>query len=137
GRNERLCRQLQAEASRQTRSIHVIGFTDKMHEFMRAADLVVTKPGGLTASEALVCGVPLVVVNPIPGQEARNSDFLLEHGAGIKVNNMRLLGYRVGRLLSNQRQLDALRQATAALGRPDAAALIATDALRILTGARV
>ena len=58
----------------------VLGFTDAMHELMAVADLVVSKPGGLTTSEALASGAAMVIVNPIPGQEARNSDYLLEQG---------------------------------------------------------
>ena len=63
---------------------HVVGFTDQMDELMAAADLVVSKPGGLTTSECLASGAVMVIVNPIPGQETRNSDFLLERGAAAK-----------------------------------------------------
>jgi processive 1,2-diacylglycerol beta-glucosyltransferase len=136
GRNETLRRRLETLAEPSERPVTVVGFTEAMHEWMRAADLVVTKPGGLTTAEALVCGLPLVIVNPIPGQEARNSDYLLEHGAAIKVNNPRLLGYRVGRLLSEPRRLKALRKAAAAIGKPDAARLIAQDALAVLRNGR-
>lgn len=132
GQNERLRRRFDHIARGRPRTIRVLGHTDRMHELMRAADLVVTKPGGLTVSEALVCGLPMVVVNPIPGQEARNSDFLLERGAGIKVNNPRLLGYRIMRLLQQPERLARLRIAALALGRPDAADLIAADALKLL-----
>lgn len=135
GRNERLEQRLRRIASRATRTVRVYGFTDAMHELMRAADLAVTKPGGLTVSEALACGLPLVIVNPIPGQETRNSDYLLEVGAAIKVNNQRLLGHRVGRLLADAPRLAALRAAAEASGRPDAAQVIARDALSLLEGA--
>ena len=99
---------------------------------MRAADIVVTKPGGLTVSEALACGLPMVIMNPIPGQETRNSDYLLEHGAAIKVNNVRLLGHRVGQLLSDPPRLQALRAAAQAIARPYAAREIVADALTLL-----
>lgn len=135
GHNARLQRRFARLAQRHDRVIRVLGYTDKMHELMRAADVVVTKPGGLTVSESLVCGLPLVVVNPIPGQEARNSDFLLERGAGIKVNNPRLLGYRILRLLEDPGRLAELRRAARALGQPAAAQAIADDALRMLANA--
>ncbi len=137
GHNEKLRSRLQARASRGSRTVVVVGFTDKMHEFMRAADVAITKPGGLTASEALVCGLPLVVVNPIPGQEARNSDFLLEGGAAVKVNNIRMLGYRVGSMLNDADRLAALRRRAGGLGRPDAAGAIVDDALQVLAKTRV
>ncbi|MGE0479617.1 MAG: glycosyltransferase [Phycisphaerae bacterium] len=134
GRNAPLRERLNAIAEAAPQRVGVVGFTDRMHEYMRAADLVVTKPGGLTASEALVCGLPIVVVNPIPGQEARNSDHLLEHGAAIKVNNPRLLGHRVGALLTDPNRLARLRAAAAALARPGAAERIVRDVLGLLGG---
>lgn len=140
GRNERLQIRLERLARAAARKVHVIGFTDRMHEWMSAADLVVTKPGGLTASEALCCGLPMVIVNPIPGQESRNSDYLLECGAAVKVNNPRTLGYRVGELLGESTtspgapRLNRLRAAAAAVARPDATARIVDDALRLIGG---
>jgi processive 1,2-diacylglycerol beta-glucosyltransferase len=103
-----------------------------MHEWMQAADVVVTKPGGLTVAEALACGLPLVIVNPIPGQETRNSDYLLEHSAALKVNNVRMLGYRVGTLLADPDRLRQLRTAARTIARPQAARDIAADALRLV-----
>lgn len=117
------------------RSVRVLGFTDRVHDWMRAADVAVTKPGGLTVAEALACGLPLVIVNPIPGQETRNSDYVLERGAGVKVNSPRLLGRRVSALLADLSRLTALRTAARAAGRPKAAADIAADALELWGGA--
>jgi processive 1,2-diacylglycerol beta-glucosyltransferase len=132
GRNEQLRRRLESQACVAGRPVRVVGFTDVMHEWMRSADLVVTKPGGLTVAECLACGVPLVIVNPIPGQETRNSDYLLEHGAAIKVNNARLLGPRVAALLGDPARLATLRAAAQRLARPAAARDIAADALGLL-----
>lgn len=131
GRNEPLRRRLEANARGTERTVKVIGFTDRVHDWMRAADVAVTKPGGLTVAEALACGLPLVIVNPIPGQETRNSDYVLEHGAGIKVNSTRLLGRRVSELLADAARLTGLRTAARATGRPRAAADIAADALKL------
>lgn len=133
GRNEALRRQL-ADLAHAHKNVTVGGFTDAMHDWMRAADVAVTKPGGLTVTEALVCGLPLVVVNPIPGQEARNSDYLLENGAAIKVNNLRLLAYRVGRLVADAPRLTELRAAAIRIARPGAAQRIAKDVLQLLNG---
>ncbi|MEN6451103.1 MAG: hypothetical protein ABFC96_11485, partial [Thermoguttaceae bacterium] len=94
-----------------------------------AADLVVSKPGGLTSSEALARGTPLAVVNPIPGQESRNSDFLLENGAAIKINNLGTVAYKLDQLLSTPGQLAQLAAAAARFGRPQAAFDVARAAL--------
>jgi processive 1,2-diacylglycerol beta-glucosyltransferase len=132
GRNEGLQRRLDGLASDFTCPVRVLGYTDLMHEWMAAADLVVSKAGGLTVAEALACGVPMVVVDPIPGQEQRNSDYVLERGAAIRVNNMRMLGYRVSELLANPVRLRRLRKAARGLGQPGAAARIAADTLSLL-----
>lgn len=135
GHYTKLRDRLARQARDAVRPVTVVGFTERMHEWMQAADVVVTKPGGLTVAEALVCGVPLVIVNPIPGQETRNSDYLLQHGAAVKVNNPRLLGYHVTRLLRRPTRLQALRTATRRIARPDAATRIARDALAWLAPA--
>ena len=71
--------------------LHVVGYTTAMDEYMAAADILVGKPGGLTTSEALARGLVMVIVNPIPGQEERNADHLLEEGAAIRCNNLPVL----------------------------------------------
>ena len=123
GRNEELRRKLAAQDRRHP--THVLGFASNMHELMTVADLIITKPGGLTSSEALALGKPLFILNPIPGQEAANSDFLLEHGAAVKVNRVDDLPYRVEQLLGSKK-LAALAKAARALGRPHAARDICT-----------
>src|SRR5881296_3414914 len=94
-----------------------------MHELMAVSDLVITKPGGLTSCEALALGKPLFIFNPIPGQEAANSDFLLERGAAAKVNRVEDLPFRLEQLLGSAK-LKEMARAAKALGRPGAAAEI-------------
>jgi len=118
GRNTSLRRQLAGQDRRHP--THVLGFVNNMHELMAVADLIITKPGGLTSSEALAMGKPMVVLDPIPGQEAANSDFLLEHGAAAKVNRIEDLPFRLRQLLGSAK-LTALARAAKSLGRPQAA----------------
>jgi processive 1,2-diacylglycerol beta-glucosyltransferase len=105
---------------------HILGFALNMHELMAVADLIVTKPGGLTTSEALALGKPLLIVNPIPGQEAANSDFLLERGAAAKVNRVEDIPYRIEQLFSSGK-LAQMSRAAKALGRPRAAQTICEE----------
>ena len=125
GRNEALKAELEAVAARQPIgsrvTLKVVGYTDAMHEFMAASDLIVGKPGGLTTSEALASGLGFVVVNPIPGQEERNSDHLLENGVAIKCNNLPTLTYKVDRLLADPARLAAMQARSRAMGRPRSA----------------
>jgi processive 1,2-diacylglycerol beta-glucosyltransferase len=112
---------------------HVLGFVTNMHEWMTVADLIVTKPGGLTSAEALALGKPLFILNPIPGQEMANSDFLLERGAAAKANRPEDLPFRMKRLLGSAK-LQEMADAARALGRPDAArAVCAAVAARVRT----
>jgi processive 1,2-diacylglycerol beta-glucosyltransferase len=127
GRNEQLRRTLAAQD--RMHPTHVLGFATNMHELMAVADLLITKPGGLTSSEALAVGRPLVILNPIPGQEAANSDFLLERGAAAKVNRVEDLPYRLEQLLGS-RKLAEMARAAKALGKPDAAREICHEVVR-------
>lgn len=125
GRNEELKARLEALASQRPDDssvrLKVVGYTTEMDEYMAAADLVVGKPGGLTSSEAMARGLGFVVVSPIPGQEERNSDHLLEEGAAIRCNNLPVLAYKIDRLLDDPKRLEAIRANALRMGRPRAA----------------
>src|ERR1041384_7704309 len=127
GRNPELRRELAAEDRRHP--THVLGYASNMHELMAAADLIITKPGGLTTSELLALGKPLFIVNPIPGQEAANSDFLLERGAAAQVNRVEDLPFRIEQLLGTKK-LAEMARAAKTLGRPNAAREICEEVVR-------
>jgi processive 1,2-diacylglycerol beta-glucosyltransferase len=76
---------------------------------MHASDLLVTKPGGLTVSEALACGVPLAVFDAIPGQEEENADFLLSNDMAVKLEPGKDCGEVVRELLDDTRHMDEMR----------------------------
>ena len=133
GRNEELRRELAAQDRKHP--THVLGFVRNMHELMTLADLLITKPGGLTTSEALALGRPLFILNPIPGQEAANSDFLLQHGAAEKANRVEDLPYRLGQLLGSKKHT-AMAKAAKELGQPAAAAAICREVVRRWEAAR-
>jgi processive 1,2-diacylglycerol beta-glucosyltransferase len=99
----------------------ILGYSDRMHELMHISDLFIGKPGGLTTSEALACGLPMAVFSPIPGQEERNADHLLEEGAGIRCNELTTLPFKIDRLLADPARLSAMRRAAKEMGRPHAA----------------
>lgn len=101
--------------------LKVVGYTTEMDEYMAAADLVVGKPGGLTMSESLARGVPFVIVKPIPGQEERNADHLLEEGAAIRCNNLPTLAFKIDTLLGDPGRLEGMRANIRRLAKPRAA----------------
>ena len=126
GRNEELRRELAAQDRKHP--TRVLGFASNMHELMGVADLIITKPGGLTSSEALALGKPLFILDPIPGQEAANSDFLLERGAAAKVNRVEDLPYRVEQLLGSKK-LGEMAKAAKALGRLKSAETVCKEVI--------
>lgn len=133
GKNEKVRDQLRAVRPPHRHHVKVLGFTKEMHELMAVADLVMSKPGGLTTSEALASGAAMVIVNPIPGQESRNSDFLLENGAAIKVNNLATLPHKVTALLKDEVRLARLKANARRLGRPRAAFDVVKRARELLS----
>ncbi len=129
GRNKRLEDRLRA-FSKGRHPMKIIGFTSEMDSWMAAADLLVGKAGGLTSAEALARGLVLVIVNPIPGQEERNSDHFLEEGVGIRCNNLPALAYKIDTLLADEGRFLRMQQAAKRIAQPDAASEVVSVVLK-------
>ena len=125
GRNEELRKRLYRQALRlkedATVTVKPVGYTNEMDELMAASDIVLGKPGGLTTSEALAKGLVFAIVNPIPGQEERNSDHLLEAGVGIRCNNLPTLAYKLDRLLADPARFATMQANARKMAHPNAA----------------
>jgi processive 1,2-diacylglycerol beta-glucosyltransferase len=129
GRNEELKEGLEKQAAAIEAvtpglNFRVIGYTDEMHRWMAMSDLFIGKPGGLTTAEALASGLPMIIVAPIPGQEERNSDHLLEKGIALKCNEFTTLAYKLDNLLDDTAKLADMRERALAYSRPRAAETI-------------
>ncbi|TMB66567.1 MAG: galactosyldiacylglycerol synthase [Deltaproteobacteria bacterium] len=122
GRNEALLGKLQGIARRYPARLLPMGFTRTIERVMAAADIAITKPGGLTTSECLAMGLPMIVISPIPGQEERNADFLLESGAALKAIDAAALEYKLRLLLEQPQRLAAMRERMRAHAKPNAVA---------------
>jgi processive 1,2-diacylglycerol beta-glucosyltransferase len=133
GRNEELKKRLTKLAARMKPDATILlkpfGYTKEMDELMTASDLVLGKPGGLTTSEALAKGLVFVIVNPIPGQEERNSDHLLEGGVAIRSNNLPTLTYKLDRLLGDSKRFQSMKTNALRMGHPNAAMEIVNQLL--------
>jgi processive 1,2-diacylglycerol beta-glucosyltransferase len=121
GRSEEVKARVTQAAEGARERFCILGYSDRMQELMHISDLFIGKPGGLTTSEALACGLPMAVFSPIPGQEERNADHLLEEGAGIRCNELTTLPFKIDRLLGDPERLAAMRRGATAMGRPHAA----------------
>lgn len=129
GRNDDAKKKLERTAAPDRHRVKVLGFTDQIDELMALADIVVSKPGGLTTSEVLARGAVMAIVNPIPGQESRNSDFLLENGAAVKINNIATLAHKLTPLLRDPARLASRKENARRIGKPQAAFHVARRAL--------
>ena len=121
GKNEKQLNKLRAMAGKYPGRLFPIGFINTIERVMAASDLAITKPGGLTSSECLAMGLPMILVSPIPGQEERNADFLLEQGAAMKACDANAVAWRVNLLLNDPVRLNIMHEKARLLGRPDSA----------------
>ncbi len=120
GTNSRLKRRLDT-LSKKADLVRVFGHTPDMHKMMRAADVLVGKAGGLTVSESLAMGLPLIIYNPVPGQEIYNVDFLVNSGAGLLSRDEEDVVEKVKFLSTHPERLEQLGLNAQGLGKPAAA----------------
>jgi len=121
GKNQQLLANYRSLVARSGGRLFALGFTSAIERVMACADLAVTKPGGLTVSECLAVGLPMVLIAPIPGQEERNADYLMEQGAAVKAHDAVALEYKIARLIGEPERLSRMRESMRGLGHPDAA----------------
>jgi processive 1,2-diacylglycerol beta-glucosyltransferase len=121
GNNPKLQDELNAMVKRSRHRFYIYGYIDNMDELMAASDIMISKSGGLTTTEAMARAVPLIVLYPIPGQEMSNCRFLLEHDAGLLAGSPGEARQLLAELLGNPKRLATLRENIAGLGRPRAA----------------
>lgn len=111
---------------------HVFGWVDNIHEWMAAADILVGKPGGTTMMEAIDSRLPLLAIDPLPGEERRNCEIIEDWGVGYWMKHFENLAPTIARILSDPNELDSLRQHALALARPYAAQEAAESIVRLL-----
>lgn len=115
-------KKMQAQAKQK---MLIYDYANNVHELMDVASLIITKPGGMTTSESLAKGLPMIIVNPIPGQEMLNTDFLINKGIALRVDDVDQIAHEVQDLLSSPQRLASMRKAAYEHGRPFAAKDIA------------
>jgi processive 1,2-diacylglycerol beta-glucosyltransferase len=120
GRNARMEKDARARCAGRPRS-KVLGWVDNMHEWMLAADLMVSKPGGATLAEGFACGLPMLAIDPLPGNEQRTCQWIEKWGGGVWIKSPSELAPTIERLLARPEELQSLRTRAHALARPRAA----------------
>lgn len=131
GTNWRLLAQIEATPEARDGRIRPMGFTQDVDALLEACDVVVSKAGGLTCSEALAKRTPMVVFRPTPGQEVRNAEYLESAGAAVHADNVAEVAESVGRWLADRDAHARAREAAARIAHPRAAEEIAA---RVLAG---
>ncbi len=129
GKNAEALSALQSLQTQYPHRLFPYGFTDQVEQLMACSDLVISKPGGLTTAECLAMGLPMIVSAPIPGQEERNANYLLESGAALQAFDGVTLEYRIRHLLAQPEKLVQMRAHAIAMARPFAAAQVLAKVL--------
>jgi processive 1,2-diacylglycerol beta-glucosyltransferase len=129
GKNQQLLMKYRSLAAAHQVRLFPLGFTTTIERVMACADLAVTKPGGLTVSECLAIGLPMVLISPIPGQEEHNADYLMEQGVAVKAADIVAMEFKIGQLLKEPERLKQMCEKMRGLGRPDAAHAVLSHVL--------
>lgn len=125
GTNKKLYKSLKRKIKKYKKKILVFEYVDNINELMSIADIIITKPGGVTTSEALAKRIPMIIVKPIPGQEESNTVYLTDKGAAIKLDRPKDINLIIEDLLTDQRKLNHLCEASGRISKPNASIDIA------------
>ncbi|MCQ9208140.1 MAG: glycosyltransferase [Omnitrophica bacterium] len=118
-RNKKLLAQMQGVAVELKLNAKIFGFVSELYKMMLASDVIITKSGGLTTSESLASGLPMIIISPIPGQESKNCDLLVKNGAAIRIDRPREVKKAVEELLKTPDKLEKMRKNAFRLAHPN------------------
>lgn len=110
-------------------NVKILGFVEQIHELMQISSCIVTKPGGITLSEAIMRELPILIYKPVPGQERDNALYLASKGAAKIAYEPKELEQEIMQLLADEQRLKQMQQALRALRKPQAADVIVSDIL--------
>jgi len=131
GHNDSLVKRMEEMKSSLKDPLTVLGFVDNVYEYMEVSDVLISKSGGITSTESMAKGLPMIVISPIIGQETRNSDFLTSQGAAIRIDSIDGLKAVLEDLASHPERLKAMRDAIARISKPRACYDVAKLALEL------
>lgn len=120
GKNTKLQMALKQMLGDAKHRFHIYGFVRNMHELMTVSDLMISKSGGLTTSEAMAKELPMIILYPIPGQERSNCRFMVNHGAGVRARNAKEARAVVEELISQPQKLERMKMNLRRLAKPKA-----------------
>lgn len=121
GNNKKMYKKISKMQGSMKKDVRVYGYVDNVYMMMDAADCIITKPGGITSSEALAKGLPMIMVNPIPGHEQRNAEFMLNNGLALYATKSFPVDEAVFSLFRHPERVEDLRHTVALYGKKQAA----------------
>ncbi|WP_294386178.1 glycosyltransferase [uncultured Clostridium sp.] len=119
GRNQKLYKHFEEVIGNSPKKTKLIYFTDEINKFMQASDIIITKPGGLTVTEALACNIPMAVFDAIPGQEEENAEFLLKHNMAVRIKDGNSCREAIVELLKDGEKLEDMKEACKSFDKND------------------
>lgn len=133
GKNEKMKLNFEniVKETNKEKNVRVLEFTNKVPELMSISDLVISKPGGLTTSESLASNLPMIIINPIPGQEEENAEFLEKNGTGIWIRKNDSSNEILKNIIDNPKKLDKMKKNTNILAKKHATENICKTILSI------
>jgi processive 1,2-diacylglycerol beta-glucosyltransferase len=134
GTNKRLYQSLKKKIKKYKKRILLYGYADNVNELMSISDVIISKPGGVTTAEALSKKLPMVIVKPIPGQEANNTAYLTKQGAAVKLLQPKEITRVIDGLLDDHHKLKQLKDACGRIAKPHASVDIAKLLLNLAHG---
>ncbi|MNI41865.1 Processive diacylglycerol beta-glucosyltransferase [compost metagenome] len=129
GRNKELHRQL-TDSFGNHQDVHIYGYIDDVATVMSMSDCMITKPGGITLSEAIECRLPLILYRPVPGQELNNAMYLQRKGVAAIAHNVDSLMAQMNSMLHDETRFQEIQQKIDDLRKPEAAEVIVNDIMK-------
>ena len=119
GKNQKLYNHFEQVIGNSPKKTKLIYFTEEINKFMQASDIIITKPGGLTVTEALACNIPMAVFDAIPGQEEENAEFLLKHNMAVRISDGNSCREAIVELLKDGEKLEDMKEACKSFDKND------------------
>lgn len=121
GKNEKQKQSFEEIANKYDRKVLVLGYTNEVPKLMQASDIVITKPGGLTSSECIATKKPMVIINPIPGQEEQNTMYFVNNGAAVMAGEINNINNVINMLLTNDLRIKQMKEICGIIGKKNSA----------------
>jgi len=131
GKNEKQKKRFEKIAKKSDKNIAVLGYTNKVPELMSASDFVITKPGGLTSTECLAMKKPMIIINPIPGQEEQNSIYFTNNGTALRTYKHEPIEHVLDIAVNNKKRVQQMIEMCKLIGKPNSSNHVAQEVIKL------